>query len=147
MMTLNNLLNTQQQTKFATDNGTKIHKQLQHVVIDNDTEQGDIKLVSRIKATPSLIRFFNKSARTEVPIAGKIKNIFISRRIDRLCIDNTTKTIEIIDYKTDIIHDKFYTTYISQIREYVTLLRAIYPEYKINAYILWIHDFSLEKIV
>ena len=53
---------------------------------------------------------------------------------------------DIIDYKTDVNRDTFYALYVAQVREYVMLLGMIYPEYKIDAYILWIHDFSLEKI-
>ncbi len=146
MMMLNKILADKNNTKHATDNGTKTHKMLQHIVIDNNTEIGDSNLISHIKKHPDLIRFFDKNAKTEVPIAGTINGRFVSRRIDRLCIDSVHKHIDIIDYKTDINHETFYTMYLSQVREYYTLLKSLYPDYHIDAYILWTHDFSLEKI-
>ena len=145
MTMLNEILMTKNNEKHATDNGTKMHKLLQYVVIDS-VEHGDCDLVQRIKNNPDIARFFKLTAKTEVPIAGTVNGRFVSRRIDRLCIDDNNKQIDIIDYKTDISRDAFYSVYIAQIREYVALLRAIYPEYQINAYILWTHDFSLEKI-
>ena len=146
MMMLNKILANKNNTKHATDNGTKMHKMLQHIVIDNNTEIGDSNLISPIKKHPDLLRFFDKNAKTEVPIAGTINGRFVSRRIDRLCIDSVDKHIDIIDYKTDINHETFYTMYLSQVREYCALLKELYPGYHIDAYILWTHDFSLEKI-
>lgn len=146
MTTLNKILADKNSAKHATDSGTKMHKMLQCVVIDDDTEIGNNNLISQIKKHPDLIRFFNKTARTEVPIAGTINGRFVSRRIDRLCIDNTCKHIDIIDYKTDINHETFYAMYVSQVREYYVLLKSLYPEYQIDTYILWTHDFLLEKI-
>jgi ATP-dependent exoDNAse (exonuclease V) beta subunit len=147
MTTLNDILDMHNHEKYAVDNGTRIHALLQHVVIDKNTEQGDTVLVEKIKSKPDIMRFFCSESKTEVPVAGVLNNQFVSRRIDRLCIDNTKKHIDVIDYKTDVNHDVFYTKYIYQIREYVNLLAMIYPDYKINAYILWTHDFLLEKIV
>ena len=145
MTTLNEILVAKNNEKHATDNGTKMHKLLQYVVVDG-VEHGDCDLVQRIKNNPDVARFFKSTAKTEVPIAGTINGQFVSRRIDRLCIDDANKRIDVIDYKTDVNRDMFYGTYIGQIREYVALLRAVYPDYQIDAYILWTHDFLLEKI-
>ena len=145
MTILNEILVAKNNEKHATDNGTKMHKLLQRVVVD-DVEHGDCELVRCIKNNPDIARFFKATAKTEVPIAGTINGQFVSRRIDRLCIDDANKRIDVIDYKTDVNRDVFYATYIGQIREYVALLRAIYPDYQIGAYILWTHDFLLEKI-
>lgn len=146
MTTLNDILDMRNHAKYATDTGTKMHKKLQHVVIDDGVEQGDATLISQIKNNPEILRFFNRAAKTEVPLAGVVSGKFVSRRIDRLCIDDKHKHIDIIDYKTDVNRDTFYALYVAQVREYVMLLGMIYPEYKIDAYILWTHDFSLEKI-
>ena len=56
------------------------------------------------------------------------------------------KTVYVMDYKTDTDKAINHNKYIAQVREYVALLRAIYPDYTIIGYILWTHDFSLEKI-
>ena len=146
MKTLHDILKRHEQARFATDAGTQMHKKLQWVMIDKDGTSGDPDLVARISAKTELLPFFCASAKTEVPIAGAIKGRFISRRIDRLVVNASDKTVSVLDYKTDtdktINHDK----YISQVREYIALLRAVYPDYAIKGYILWTHDFSLEKI-
>ena len=93
MTTLNKILADKSSVKHATDNGTKMHKMLQCVVIDDGTEIGNNNLISQIKKHPGLIHFFNKSAKTEVPIAGTINGRFVSRRIDRLCIDDNKNNL------------------------------------------------------
>ena len=146
MTTLHKILQSKTQTRFATDVGTKTHAQLQKVVINATNSIGEKKLVSQIKAKPEISRLFSPLSQTEVPIAGTIKGTFISRRIDRLLINHNSKTVEILDYKTDTNPETFRNKYITQIYEYTTLLQAIYPDYTITGYILWTHDFSLEKV-
>lgn len=146
MTTLNDILSAHDRTNFATSRGTQTHARLQNIVIDGANTRGDFELIQQIKSRPELLPFFTSTAGTEVPIAGTINNRFISRRIDRLVIDDTTKTIKILDYKTDANRAIFCDKYMIQLREYAHLLRAIYPGYKISAYILWTHDFSLEKV-
>lgn len=146
MTTLNELLKQQENVKHATDTGTRMHNMLQRIIIDDNCISGDNILIQKIKNIPQLSVMFNCDSRTEAPIAGTINNRFISRRIDRLNINHNNKHIDILDYKTDVNHEIFYTKYIEQIREYAQLLRAIYTDYSISGYILWTHDFSLEKI-
>ena len=146
MTTLHNILHTHTQTKYATDTGTKIHTQLRHIVIGDNKTSGTPEIIRKITQNPQIAAFFTPDSKTEVPIAGTINNRFISRRIDRLLINNTTKTISILDYKSDTTPDTFRNKYIAQIREYAALLHAVYPEHKITGHILWTHDFSLEQI-
>lgn len=146
MTTLHKLLRAHEQTKHATDTGTKMHQRLQRVYIDGTNTHGDADLVAKVCAIPEIAKLFAAKSRTEVPIAGTINGRFISRRIDRLTIDDNTNTIHILDYKTDTNRDTYRNMYIAQINEYALLLHAIYPTYKIRGYILWIHDFSLENV-
>lgn len=146
MKTLHDILKQCEQARFATDAGTQMHKRLQRVMIDGNETSGDPDLVARISAKTELLPFFCMSAKTEVPIAGTIKGLFVSRRIDRLVVDTPNKTVYVMDYKTDTDKAINHNKYIAQVREYVALLRAIYPDYTIIGYILWTHDFSLEKI-
>ena len=146
MKTLNEILDAYTNTEYATDAGLRMHTKLQSIVIDGNSCTGDAGLVDQISAHSDLLPFFAPNTRPEVPIAGYINGRFISRRIDRLCIDDMNRKISVLDYKTDTTHDRFYDKYIEQIREYVQLLRMIYPDYSIEAYILWTHDFSLEKL-
>ena len=146
MTTLNNILTAHLRKHIATDTGLKIHTILQHLTTKTGLKDSDPDLINKIKQTPELSRFFTKDSKTELPIAGTLNGKFISRRIDRININHTTKTIDILDYKTDTTHDKYYKKYKIQINEYIALLQQIYPDYQINGYILWTHDFLLEKI-
>lgn len=147
MTQLHKILSDVQSMEYATSAGKKMHAQLQCIIIDSDIEQGDVTLIQKIKQHPEIVPFFADNAKTEVPIAGTINGKFISRRIDRLQINHTTKHIDVLDYKTDINHNAFLSVYIAQLHEYVQLLKHLYPDYTANAYILWTHDFSLEKII
>lgn len=146
MTTLHNILKTQSQTQHATDAGIKMHARLQRIFISDNQSTGDTDLVAKISAHPEIAQLFAPASQTEVPIAGTIDGKFISRRIDRLLIDDKNKTISILDYKTDTNPDEFRNKYIFQIREYATLLRQIYPHHKIHCYILWTHNFLLERL-
>lgn len=146
MTILHDILNRQTTKMHSTVAGTKMHNCLRHIVIDCDTQRGDTDTIKKILAHPELCAFFVANAKTEVPIAGTIDGRFISRRIDRMIVDHRAKTVAILDYKTDIHPDVYRVSYIAQLREYVTLMRLIYPDYDISAYILWTHDFFLEKI-
>lgn len=146
MKTLHDILNQCERTRFATDAGTQMHKRLQRVTIDGDKTSGAPDVVARISAKSELLPFFCIAAKTEVPIAGMIKGRFVSRRIDRLLVNTLDKTVSVLDYKTDINKTINRDKYIAQVHEYVALLQAVYPDYKIAGYILWTNDFSLEKI-
>lgn len=132
--------------EFAIKCGTKMHTALQGVVIDKSGNRGDAELIETIINHPDLIPFFGANAKTEVPIAGPVNGHFISRRLDRLIINHDTKTVDFIDYKTDVDKTTFIEKYKRQLNEYRELLQSAYPEYKINGYILWTCDWCLENI-
>ena len=143
---LRDLLAAQKKQKFATDAGTLAHSKMRRVIIDTNIEQGDPKLIQQVRSIPELLPLFSKMAKTEVPVAGIINGKFGSRRIDRMMIDDTSKTVVFLDYKTDINKENFRDKYIFQMREYAKLLRDIYPNYVVRGHILWLHDFVLETI-
>lgn len=143
---LNDFILRMKSEKFATDTGRKVHARLQHVCVGN-TVCGDAELVEKVMASDDELKsFFSENSKTEVPIAGYVNGRFISRRIDRLVIDTRNKIVRILDYKTDIDTEKFRPKYIAQLREYADLLKQIYPDYKIDCYVLWLHDWKLEQI-
>jgi len=145
---LSKFLTAQNNKKYATQSGTKIHALLKNIVIDKNTGNiGDTEFINRIQQHPELTKYFTKNTKTEVPIAGFINGIFISRRIDRLLIDDTNKNITFIDYKTDTDKQTFIDKYKKQLNEYAQLLKSAYPEHKITGYILWLHDWQLEKLI
>ena len=132
--------------KFATDAGTDMHNRLGRVVVDGDKTRGDTNLVAHIQANPRLAKMFCSSSMVEVPIAGNIGARFISRRIDRLYVDDDAKIVYVLDYKTDVNRTVFRDKYVAQLREYAALLRQIYPKYKCCCFILWTHDWTLESV-
>lgn len=145
---LKNILIGANNKDFATKNGMRMHTILQHVVVDDIKGNcGANDIVEIIKERPDLRPFFASNARTEVPVAGFVNGVFISRRIDRLLINHDTKTINFIDYKTDIDKTEFVEQYKKQLNEYALLLRSAYPKYQINGYILWLNDWVLDQVI
>ena len=144
---LRDIISQMKHTKIATDTGKKMHTKMQGIIISDTAPHGDAEICEKISQHPELTRFFAQESKTEAPIAGYINGQFISRRIDRLIIDDANKTIDILDYKTDTNKNEFIDKYTTQINEYATLLRDIYPQHTIHGYILWLHDFELTKIV
>ncbi len=140
--TLREMLTEYDNKKYATDAGSTMHKKMRFVnMLDNNDD-----IVKQIKSRPELAIFFAENAQTEVPIAATINGKFVSRRIDRMVVDNDNKTIHILDYKTDVNKDMFRSKYIIQVREYMSIISKIYPQYKVFGYILWLHDWTLEKL-
>lgn len=144
--TLHDFLTGAKNKDFATKSGTKMHADLQRVVVDDVDNCGNDDLIKIIQNRSDLKPFFRKDAKTEVPIAGFINGHFASRRIDRLIINHDTKIIDFIDYKTDTDKTLFLEKYKHQLNEYSELLKSAYPDYKINSYILWTNDWVLEQI-
>lgn len=143
---INEILKNHDAIKFATTTGTQMHNRLAQIVIDDNCTRGDAELVERINSVPNLARLFSSASQTEVPIAGNIGTRFISRRIDRLYIDDDAQTVYVLDYKTDVSPEQFREHYVAQLHEYAVLLRQIYPKYKIQCLILWMHDWTLERV-
>lgn len=143
---LHNFLSLRKKQKFATDAGTEMHSKMQKILIDDTLEIGDNTLIQKIKLKSELLQFFGKNSRVEVPIAGILHKKFASRRIDRLVKNDAEKTIIFLDYKTDSNKVLFRDKYVSQMKEYFELLQKTHPDYSICGFILWLHDFTLEKV-
>ena len=143
---LRNFLLLRRNQKSATAAGTSRHLQMQHIIIDGETEQGNTAVIAKVKAVPALLPLFSAVARTEVPVAGMINGKFVSRRLDRLLVNDADKAVIFLDYKTDIDKNLFREKYSFQMNEYTKLLQNIYPDYSVTGLILWLHDFTIEKI-
>jgi ATP-dependent exoDNAse (exonuclease V) beta subunit len=143
---LSEFLAGRRKQKLATDAGSSMHSKMQKIVIDGGVEKGDKDLIDKIKSHPKLLPYFTKNARTEVPIAGKIDEKVISRRIDRMLVSHTDKSVVFIDYKTDANKNIFRGKHMKQMSEYSQLLKNVYPDYSIRGLILWLHDFTIEEI-
>ena len=143
---IQDFVNSQETANFAVAAGLAMHAKLQFVRFGN-TPTGDAEIIAKIESMGDKLKsFFMDNSQTEVPIAGYINGHFVSRRIDRLVVDDANKTVRVLDYKTDVDTNKFREQYVAQIREYIQLLQQIYPNYKISGYILWLHNWGLEAI-
>ena len=144
---LHDFITTQEAQGFATNAGLSMHAKLQFVKL-GAKPTGDPDLIGQIEKNGDKLKsFFTENSKAEVPIAGTINGRFISRRIDRLVVDDTTKTVRVLDYKTDTDTDKFRPKYVAQLKEYIELLKQIYPGYRISGHILWLHNWTLEHII
>ena len=142
----NNLYELLKKLKNTKHAGRRIHSGMRHIIIDNDKTCGNPEIIAQIKSHPNLLEFFSANSMTEVPVAGFIIDTIVSRRIDRMIINNDNKTIKILDYKTDTDKNIFLSKYIAQIQEYKILVQDIFPGYTVYGYILWLNDFSLTEI-
>lgn len=144
---LKDLIEKYERQEYATGAGRAIHAQMQHVFYTDKGWVGNQDIINRVSAIPELMEFMGVLSKTEVPIAGTINGKFISRRIDRLYVNNDTKKVVVLDYKTDVDKKSFFEKYREQLKEYYELLKQIYNGFDIRCKILWLNDFTLENII
>ena len=91
---------------------------------------------------------FSKDSKSEVPIIGEIDGKIISSKIDRLIIKDDS--VIIVDYKTNRpaakTVDEVPEIYLKQLSTYKRLLESIYPNKKVNTYLLWTNTCNMMKI-
>ena len=144
---LDKIVSAANRSRHATDCGTQMHERLGRITIDaGRVVSGDAQLAAHICTRADIASFFGPDSKREYPVAAYLGDRLVSRRLDRVCIDPDTKTVRILDYKTDV--DKFTLRhkYVAQMREYVAIMRKIYPGYRVRAHILWTHDWTLEQV-
>jgi ATP-dependent exoDNAse (exonuclease V) beta subunit len=144
---LNDLISVRTHQEYATASGRRTHAQMAHVFYTKDGWTGDAELIKQISGIPNMSEFFGPLSRTEVPIAGYVDGKFISRRVDRLYVDDMAHKVVVLDYKTDVNKNLFRKKYTEQLKEYYLLLKQIYKNYSIECNVLWLNDFTLENII
>lgn len=132
----------QKNSKTSIAYGTAMHKHLQFI----DANTPGI-LADAFVRFPQLVQMFGNGSKAEVSIAGYVNGRFVSRRIDRLHIDSATKTINVLDFKTDSNKEFRMSHYEQQLGEYKQLLQDAYPDYQVQCYILWTHDWTLVQVI
>jgi len=149
--------------------GTLFHKLLEIIPVNySETEKEKLKIVltkflqtvdflntkQKLELVNKLISGLNKqqirniilnpNSLNEVNIAGADGKIY---RIDKLIIDEGTRTILIVDYKTNSGAEgkskEYLDKYKNQLSTYKSIMTNIYPDYLIKTAILWIYDFSI----
>ena len=140
------LINNENRASIAVETGNAMHALLQKVFYPCN-DGCDTEILEKISKTPELCEYMGKLSKTEVPIAGFVNGVFISRRIDRLYVNPQTKKVVVLDYKTDINRELYFKKYTEQLREYHDLLKQVYPDFNIQCKILWTHDFTLENVI
>lgn len=144
---ISDLINKISRSEYATATGRSMHAQMQSVFYGVDGWVGDKNIINSISQIPELKEIMGPLSRTEVPLAGIVNGKFISRRIDRLYVNNDTKKVVVLDYKTDVDKNLFSEKYREQLTEYYELLKQIYNGFDIQCKILWLNDFTLENVI
>lgn len=144
---ISDLINKISRSEYATATGRSMHAQMQSVFYGVDGWVGDKNIINSISQIPELKEIMGPLSRTEVPVAGIVNGKFISRRIDRLYVNNDTKKVVVLDYKTDVDKNLFSEKYREQLTEYYELLKQIYNGFDIQCKILWLNDFTLENVI
>lgn len=144
---ISDLINKISRSEYATATGRSMHAQMQSVFYVGDGWVGDKNIINSISQIPELKEIMGPLSRTEVPLAGIVNGKFISRRIDRLYVNNDTKKVVVLDYKTDVDKNLFSEKYREQLTEYYELLKQIYNGFDIQCKILWLNDFTLENVI
>lgn len=149
--------------------GTIIHKLLQFLPSQQPDQQENLarnflqnqapcfpetekeKIISEVISLihhPDFAPLFGKNSLAEVSLMGQVDDHIISGQIDRLII--LKDKVMIIDYKTNrpaarTISD-IPLSYRKQMYAYKELMARIYPDKKIEAYILWTNTAHIMKI-
>lgn len=144
---ISDLINKISRSEYATATGRSMHVQMQSVFYGVDGWVGDKNIINSISQIPELKEIMGPLSRTEVPLAGIVNGKFISRRIDRLYVNNDTKKVVVLDYKTDVDKNLLSEKYREQLTEYYELLKQIYNGFDIQCKILWLNDFTLENVI
>jgi ATP-dependent helicase/nuclease subunit A len=91
---------------------------------------------------------FSSNSLSEVPIIGEVDGKIISSKIDRLIIKDDV--VIIVDYKTNRpaakTLDDVPLIYLKQLSSYKRLLESIYPNKKVETYLLWTNTCNMMKI-
>ncbi|WP_420412427.1 double-strand break repair helicase AddA [Roseibium sp.] len=109
--------------------------------------------LKEVLENPSFVSVFSQNARAEVSLTGTIRahdgtEVEVSGQIDRLIVDENE--VVIVDYKTNLrppeTAAEIPLEYRAQLCVYRQLLKQIYPEKRISAYLLWTSAPSLMEI-
>ncbi len=104
--------------------------------------------VMKLIENPQFGVLFGQNSKAEVPLMGQVEGKIISGQIDRLVVDEDR--VLIVDFKTNrpaanSVQD-VPVAYIKQMSAYEKLIKQIYPNKKIETYILWTDTAKMMKL-
>ena len=147
----------QKKQELAMRRGTYLHKLLQFLPLlppDKRLEYAqkncpsDIDLPSNLLSIfehPQLKELFGPNSLAEVPVMGYVDDQLISGQIDRLIV--LPDTVKIIDFKTNqFVPNQIPDIYKKQLNSYKDLLKTIFPDKMVKAYILWTQTLYFEEV-
>jgi len=92
-----------------------------------------------VLSAPASAFLFGPGSRAEVPLVGRIGNSVISAQLDRIAIDGDI--VSIVDFKTNRPPpqraEQVPEVYLKQMAVYRAALALVYPEKRIDCYLLW----------
>ena len=98
-----------------------------------------------VLAQPTLSRLFAPDALAEVPVNGVVSDVGVAGQIDRLHVDNTS--VLFADFKTgQRPSGSPPLAYQRQMALYRALLQQIYPDHRIEGWIIWTEDASTQEV-
>ena len=101
-------------------------------------------------ANPALRAFFGPNSQAEVGVVGHLAAGKAVGQIDRLYVDAETKTVAILDYKTNRPPPSDAAQpppeYRKQMRAYRDLIQPLYPDHKVRTYLFWTHTGNLMDV-
>ena len=149
--------------------GRIIHKMLQflpNVKKENRKRAADEFLVNQLSDMPpeelekialevvglidsdKFASLFGENSRAEVSLMGQVDDRIVTGQIDRLVIEKDR--VLIVDYKTNRpaaqTIDDVPKAYLKQMRAYRELIKRIYPDKKVETYILWTNTAKIMRI-
>ena len=115
---------------------------------DNNEKDKIKKEVLELLGNPYFAPLFSKNSVAEVALMGVVGEHIISGQIDRLVVCDDK--VMIVDYKTNRPAAKRLEdvpqAYIKQMRSYKQLVEEIYPDKKVEAFILWTNTAKIMKL-
>lgn len=104
--------------------------------------------VLKLIENPDFAEIFGQNSQAEVPIMGEADGKIISAQIDRLVI--LPDKVKIVDFKTNRPPAQSIADtppqYLKQLAAYARLMQKIYPQKRVETYILWTNETRLMKV-
>lgn len=107
-----------------------------------------IEEIGNLLKNPQFAAVFGENSKAEVPLMGLVNDRIISGQIDRLVVEKDR--VMIIDFKTNRPAAQTLAdvpaAYVKQLAAYKELVARIYPEHRIETFILWTDTARLMEV-